>query len=129
LTEEEILQRLLDADVVPERTVVIPRLKIPVTLQGLSAKQVYAIRERCTYRSQRRGEVVENFDREQFAAALVAAATVKPNWSDPKLLAKYKASGPEEVIKRILLAGELESLSDTVAELSGFGMELEDVKN
>ncbi|MHB1044135.1 MAG: hypothetical protein ACYC0Q_15040 [Eubacteriales bacterium] len=48
MTEEQILQRLLEADTLPERTVVIPRLDIPVTLKGLTGKQVFSIRERCT---------------------------------------------------------------------------------
>lgn len=129
LSEEQILQRLLDADTVPERTVTLPRLGIPITLRGLTGKQVFSIRERCTERRERRGQVTERLDEEQFNTALIAAATVKPNWGDPKLLAKYKASGPEEVIKRILLAGELAALGDIVLDLSGFNTELEDAKN
>ncbi len=130
LSEEQILQRLLDADTVPERTVTLPRLGIPITLRGLTGKQVFSIRERCTERRERRGQVIEKLDEEQFNTALIAAATVKPNWGDPKLLAKYKASGPEEVIKRILLAGELAALGDVVLDLSGFNVELGDtIKN
>lgn len=129
LSEEQILQRLLDADTIPERTVTIPRLGIPVTLRGLTGKQVFSIQERCTERRERRGQVTERLDEEQFNTALIAAATVKPNWGDPKLLSKFQASGPEEVIKRILLAGELAALGDIVLDLSGFNTELEDVKN
>lgn len=129
LSEEQILQRLLDADTIPERTVTLPRLGIPITLRGLTGKQVFSIRERCTERRQRRGQVIERLDEEQFNTALIAAATVKPNWGDPKLLAKFQASGPEEVIKRILLAGELAALGDVVLDLSGFNTDLEDVKN
>lgn len=129
LSEEQILQRLLDADTVPERTVKLERLGIPVTLKGLTGKQVFKIREQCSTRREVRGQVTEELDEEQLNTALVAAATVKPNWGDPKLLNKYNASSAEEVLKRILLAGELASLSDAVLELSGFGYELEDVKN
>ncbi|HOV80756.1 MAG TPA: hypothetical protein PK728_11745 [Bacillota bacterium] len=129
MSEEQILQRLLDADTVPEKTVKLERLGIPVTLRGLTGKQVFSIRERCTERKERRGQVTERLDEEQFNCALIAAATVKPNWGDQKLLAKFQASGPEEVIKRILLAGELAALGDAVLDLSGFNTELEDVKN
>lgn len=129
MSEEQILQRLLDADTIPERTVTLPRLGIPITLRGLTGKQVFSIRERCTERRERRGQVTERLDEEQFNTALIAAATVKPNWGDPKLLEKYKASGPEEVIKRILLAGELAALGDIILDLSGFNTELEEVKN
>lgn len=129
MTDEQMLQRLLDADSVPEKTVKLDRLGIPVTLQGLTGKQVFSIRERCTERKDKKGRVTVQLDEEQFNTALIAVATVKPNWGDSKLLAKYRASSPEEVIKRILLAGELSALGDVVLDLSGFNAELEEVKN
>lgn len=129
MDEEQVLHRLLSADEPPQRTVRLPRLGVPVTLRGLSAKQVFAIRDRCTERHERRGRVTERVDDEQFNAALIAAATVSPNWGDPKLLAKYQASGPEEVVKRVLLAGELWALGEVVLDLSGFNTELEELKN
>ncbi len=129
MTEEQILQRLFEADTVPERTVVIPRLNIPVTLKGLTGKQVFSIRERCSERNERRGRVTERLDEEQFNVALIATATVKPDWGNQKLVNKFNASGPEEVIKRILLAGELSALSNVVLDLSGFNISLVDVKN
>ena len=129
MTEEQILQRLLDADTVPERTVKLERLGIPVTIRALTAKQVFSLRERYTERKEKRGQVIERLDEEGFNTSLIAAATVQPNWGDSKLLAKYHASGPEEVIKRILLAGEMQALGDAVLDLSGFNTTLEDIKN
>ncbi|MGE5552826.1 MAG: phage tail assembly chaperone [Betaproteobacteria bacterium] len=129
LTDEQVLQRLLAVDGVPEKTVTIPRLGIPVTLRGLTGKAVFQLREACTYRRPAKGREIETLDEEKFNCRLIAAATVKPKWDHPELLAKYQASGAEEVIKRLLLAGELAALGDLVLELSGFGVELEEVKN
>lgn len=129
LSEEQVLQRLLDADTVPEKTVGLERLGIPVRLKGLTGKQVYSIRERCTDKKTKRGQVIERLDEEQFNVSLIAAATVTPNWGDTTLQEKYKASGPEEVIKRILLAGELDALGNVVLDLSGYNTELDDIKN
>lgn len=129
MTEEQALQRLLDADKAPEKTVLLKRLGIPVVLRGLTGKQVFTLREQCTERKEKKGRVVEHFDEEQFNAGLIAAATVRPNWGDQKLLAKYQASGPEEVLKRALMAGEMAALGDVVLDLSGFNTELEDIKN
>lgn len=129
MTEEQALQRLLDADALPERTVLLERFGVAVKLRGLTGKQVYGIRERCTERREKRGQTTERLDEEQFNTALIAAATVSPNWGDAKLLAKYNASGAEEVIKRLLLAGELSALGDVVLDLSGFNTELQDIKN
>ncbi|XID92499.1 hypothetical protein ACF3MZ_29225 [Paenibacillaceae bacterium WGS1546] len=129
LTDEQILQRLLDADTLPERTVRLERLDIPVKLRGLTGKQVFSIRERCTERKEKRGQTIERLDEELFNVSLIAASTIAPNWGSPQLLTKFSASGAEEVIKRILLAGELSALGDVVLDLSGFNTELEDVKN
>jgi hypothetical protein len=129
LSEEQVLQRLLDADSVPEKSVLLERLGVPVKVRGLTGKQVFSIRERCTERKERRGQTIERLDEELFNVSLIAASTVSPNWGDAKLLAKFSASGAEEVIKRILLAGELSALGDVVLDLSGFNTELEDVKN
>ncbi|QTH41733.1 hypothetical protein J4772_30075 [Cohnella sp. LGH] len=129
LTEEQILQRLLGADTLPERAVRLERLDIPVKLRGLTGKQVFSIRERCTERKEKRGQTIERLDEELFNVSLIAASTISPNWGNPQLLAKFSASGPEEVIKRILLAGEMSALGDVVLDLSGFNTELEDVKN
>lgn len=130
LTDEEILQKLLDVDAVPERTVSLKRIGIPVTIKGLTGKQIFSIRERCTITvSEKRGRKRRELDEEAFNSALIAAATVKPNWGDPKLMAKYRASGAEEVVKRLLLAGEMAQLGDLVLEVSEFNTELEEIKN
>lgn len=129
MNEEQILQKLLEADQLPEMTITLPRLGIPVTLRGLTGKQVYYLRDRCTIRSDRRGEPDERLDEETFNVALIHAATVAPNWGDSKLLAKYQASGGEEIVKRVLLAGEMSLLGEAVLELSGFNMTIDDVKN
>jgi len=129
MTEEEILERLLDADRVPERTVKIERLGIPVTIRGLTGKAVFQIREQCTHRTNKRGQTIETLDEEQFNCRLIAAATVSPKWDHPRLLEKHHASGAEEVVKRVLLAGELAALGDAVLDISGFNEELAEVKN
>lgn len=129
MTDEQILQKLLEADQLPEKTLTLPRIGIPVTLRGLTGKQVFSLRERCTERSDRRGAKADRLDEEQFNVALISAATVSPNWGDSRLLTKYQASSGEEVIKRILLAGELSALGDEVLDLSGFNTSLDEVKN
>ncbi|MBB6674511.1 phage tail assembly chaperone [Cohnella nanjingensis] len=129
MTEEQMLQRLLDADTLPERTVLLERLGVPVKLRGLTGKQVFSIRERSTERKEKRGQTIERLDEELFNVSLIAAATTSPSWGASQLLAKFGASSAEEVIKRILLAGELSALGDVVLDLSGFNTELADVKN
>jgi hypothetical protein len=129
MTEEEILRKLLAVDdsSTPKKKVMLDRLGIPVTLKGLTGKQVFMIQERCTIRNKRTG--VARIDAEDFNCGLISVATVKPNWGAKELLAKFRASGPEEVLKRLLLAGEMSAMGDVVLDLSGYNIDLEDVKN
>ncbi len=136
MTDAQILEKLLNADEAPapQRTVVIKRLGIPIVLQGISEKRLAALRNKYTYtiRGRRGGQDTKEFDSENFALGLVAACAVKPNFKDEALLNKYKASGPEEVLKNIFLPGELDQLSDIVYDLCGFDEsieEIEDLKN
>lgn len=125
MTEDEVLERLLNADTVPTKTVLLKRIGIPVTLKGLTNKKVSNIKKECTEIVKRRGKQSKEINEEDFEASLISVATVKPDWSNSQLMEKYNASRPIEVIKKSLLAGEMSLLSDIVLELSGFDDELE----
>lgn len=127
LTDEQILSRLLEVDGVPEKTVGIPRLGIPVKLRGLTTKEVFSVQERAT-RKGKKGEAQE-LSAEDANVGYIVAATVSPDWKNKALLDKYKASTPEELLKRLLLAGEVTNLANEVMDLSGFTTELDEVKN
>ncbi|NPV52219.1 MAG: hypothetical protein HPY71_01695 [Firmicutes bacterium] len=131
LTDEQILERLLNADRVPQRTLFLKRLGIPLTLQALTTKQIYAIRERCTQviKGKRGTPDREEVDTRLFTVRVALASIVKPRFDDARLLEKYQASGPEEVIQRILLAGELDQIFAETLALSGFDEDLEELKN
>jgi len=129
MTEEDIINKLMEPTDVPERTYKIERLGIPVTLKGLSEREIQRIRKECTTERKHRGQRVKELNEEEFNAALIEKATVKPNWSDKRLLDKLSLSSGREVIKRRLLAGEMVALGDKVMELSGFDDDLEEIKN
>ena len=132
LSEADILDRLLSTDKqeAPKQTVIIKRLGIPITLKGLG-EQVSQIEAQCTYEKKgAKGQTFKEVDRELYDLSLLAAATVSPNWGDPQLLTKYKASGAAQVIKHLLLIGEREQLGSIVLELSGYGEDaIEEIKN
>lgn len=129
MTEEDIINKLMEPTEVPERTYKIERIGIPVTLKGLSEREIQRIRKECTTERKHRGQRVKELNEEEFNAALIEKATVKPNWSDKRLLDKLSLSSGREVIKRRLLAGEMVALGDKVMELSGFDDDLEEIKN
>lgn len=129
MTEDEIINKLLEPTEVPERTYMIDRIGIPITLKGLSEREIQRIRRECTIERKHRGQRIKELNEEEFNAALIEAATVSPNWSDKRLLSNLKLSSGREVIKRKLLAGEMMALADKVMELSGFDDELEEIDN
>jgi hypothetical protein len=97
-------------------------------------------------RKTNKGHVSEKVDSELFNAALIKEATaalevVKKDkegtehsvqlsgWGDDRLVSRLKLSGGEEAVRRLLLAGELDAVGDKVLEISGFGVNIEDLKN
>ena len=131
MQEADIITKLMaaDPDNVPTMVIPLARLGIPVTLKALTGKQVSRTRDRHTQTIKTKNGPVDKLDSEAFGIALIAASSVKPNWNDAKLLEKFKASSANEVIKRLLLAGEIQLLSDAVLEVSGYNLSLDDVKN
>lgn len=58
--------------------------------------------------------------KEDMNVHILLAGTVEPNLKDSELLAKYGAVTPAELIKKMLLPGEIEDLSRAVEKLSGY---------
>ena len=128
MEEADIIAKLMSVETTDKPTMVIPlkRLGIPVTLQALTGKQTARIRSRYTRTEDTKKGKVEKLDSNGFNIGLIVGATVKPNWSNPALLKKYTASSGEEVIQRMLLAGEISLLGEAVLDISGFDVTLDD---
>ncbi|WKV08201.1 hypothetical protein Q2T46_11750 [Thermoanaerobacterium sp. CMT5567-10] len=129
MTDDQILERLLsDTEEIPQKTVFIKRLGIPITLKALTEKQIARIREKNTYPVKNNGIEMQKFDDEGFKLSLIVACTVKPDLTSQKLLNKYKVSTPEEFVARKFLAGEIEQLVTIIYELNGYANELEEIE-
>ncbi|MBY9080994.1 hypothetical protein KIH86_07560 [Paenibacillus sp. HN-1] len=147
LNEQEILDGLFEtAARAPEESVFIKRLGLRLTLTGLTSSRVDTIRERCTLRKTAKGITTEKVDNEMFNSTLIQESTKElqvirnygeeteqkvtlSGWGDPRITGPLKLSGGDQAIRRLLLAGELDAVGDKVLELSGFGIDIEEVKN
>jgi hypothetical protein len=147
LNEQQILDELFEtADTAPEESVFIKRLNLRVTLNGLTSSKVDSIRERCTIKKNVKGVQTEKLDNEQFNSTLILEATkgiaiiknyMEKNeqklsltgWGDERIISRLKLSGGDQAVRRLLLAGELDAVGDKVLELSGFGVDIEELKN
>lgn len=60
---------------------------------------------------------------------ILLAGVVEPNLKAPELMAKYNAPTPAEMIKKMLLPGEITDISRAVERLSGYRTDtIEEVK-
>ncbi len=60
---------------------------------------------------------------------IVLAGVVEPNLKSPELMSKYGAATPAEIIKKMLLPGEIIDISRAVERLSGYRIDtIEEVK-
>lgn len=127
--EEDIIKALLGKMEVPTKTVVISRLGIPIKLKALTGKQISKIRKDNTRSEKIKGTKLEKdvFDDENFNAEIIEKATVVPNWNNEKLKEALRVSNGKEVIKRRLLAGEMDNLIEQIFDLSGYNDEAEDI--
>ncbi|EDK33894.1 phage tail assembly chaperone [Clostridium kluyveri] len=130
MSEDDVIDALLGEIEVPTRTVVIQRLGIPIKLKALTGKQISKIRKDNTHSEKVKGSKLEKdvFDDENFNAEIIEKATVSPNWNNEKLKAALNVSNGKEVIKRRLLAGEMDNLIEQVFDLSGYNDEAEDIE-
>lgn len=131
MEESDIITRLLaaSAEEVPTMTIPLKRLGVPVTLKALTGKQVSRCRDHNTTTIKTKQGPKEKVDNEGFMIGLISLSTVKPDWGDPKLIDKFHSSSGDEVIKRLLLGGEISLLGEAVLDVSGYNVDLDDVKN
>lgn len=131
MSEDDVIDALLGEIEIPTKTVVIQRLGIPIKLKALTGKQISKIRKDNTHSEKIKGTKLEKdvFDDENFNAEIIEKSTVSPNWNNEKLKTALKVSNGKEVIKRQLLAGEMDNLIEKIFDLSGYNDEAEDIEN
>ena len=130
MQEIDILDKLFAASEpanIPTRKATSKRIGLSFWLKGLKEAEVEKLRRQFTHVKIVRGVEEKNIDQAGFNRALIATATIAigaensgVRWNHAELLSKYKASSDEQVIKRVLLSGEISQFADAVLELSGF---------
>lgn len=127
------LEALLSVDVViPEDEVYIKRLGTCFKVKAPTAREYKALLDRSVKESGKGRNKTRNLEIDRFQKLLVYTFTVNPDLSNPKLLEKYGAMAPEDVVDRALLPGEIDRLAERILELGGFGEDddmVDDAKN
>lgn len=70
-----------------------------------------------------------NFDLTKFQSLVVVNHTVEPNFKDAEWLATAKIADkdPMKLVSKVLLAGEIETLSEKILALSGFSEDIDEL--
>ena len=124
----DVIEKLLQlGDEKITRTIYLKRLDLVLTIRPITTKEMFELRRRCTYRNPRTKD--ETYDIEKEQLGIIVIGTVSPNWKDERLLSKYNVLTGEDVVRRVLLPGEVVAVAYEIQDLSGFNEEVEDVKN
>lgn len=100
---------------------------VPWKLRPVTADEESRIRESCTETKvdKRTGVINEIFHDQKYTVALTCQGVVFPDLMNSNLQSSYGARGASSLLKKMLNAGELQSLALKVIEVSG----LDDIEN
>lgn len=101
---------------------------VPWKLRGLTEEENEQCRKQATRKVKgRNGIQIPETDTEEYLAKLVVASVVFPNLKDEKLQDSYGVRGAENVVRKMLLAGEYAGLVQKVQEINGFDKSMNDL--
>ena len=73
------------------------------------------------------GVVTQNFDAEEYLAALTVRCVVYPNLNNAELQNSYNVMGAEQLVKKMLKPGEYQTLLQKVQEVNGYDLTINDL--
>lgn len=101
----------------------------PFTVKSIKQAQNKAIEASCrkvSFNKKTHEKEVET-DQALYSTRLIAACCIEPNFKDAALQAKFGVMGEEELIEKMLAAGQYADLLRAVSEVNGFGTDINDL--
>lgn len=123
------LQALLNSPVGPQEGIWrCTRLGVDFKLRSLSNDLYAQAQEQATrfVRNRRTGRMEKDIDGASLSFLVVVSGTSSPDFTDQRLLQKYKAMGPQDAVKKALLPGEIDAIAEKILSLSGFDEDVEE---
>ncbi|NNG67345.1 phage tail assembly chaperone [Caldanaerobacter subterraneus] len=132
-----LVDKLLQLDAakikMPEKEVEMKRLskllgeKVVFKIRAIDGQR-YADIQRLAIDISNKGNV-KDIDMYKLQVLTIIEGVVDPNLKDKRLLEHFNCTTPEELVKKLLLAGEITDLYNEITALSGYEVEVEDIKN
>lgn len=117
-------------DDLTEEVVISPRFKdadgqlLKFTIKAMSNQEFEEIRKSAT--TMRKGGKVD-FDSQKFNLKVAINHTVNPNFKHAESIQKLGCRTAEEYVQKVMLAGEIATLTNRITELSGFDIDMNDL--
>lgn len=113
-----------------EEVIVSDRFKVDGEILKFKIKAVNPdefsdLQKQCT-KVGKKGKV--NFDSKMFNEQLIINYTVDPNFKNAEVVKKAGCMTPEQLVNKVLLAGEVATLVEEISALSGFDKDLEELR-
>lgn len=94
-------------------------------IKAVNPNEFSDLQKQCT-KVGKKGKV--NFDSKMFNEQLIINYTVDPNFKDAEVVKKAGCMTPEQLVNKVLLAGEVATLVEEISALSGFDKDLEELR-
>lgn len=133
------LSAFLAENITPEENIKFaasPRIKDPVTgkpvlweIKAISGTEDEELRKNCTKRVPvpgKRSQYQRETDINQYLGKLAVACTVFPNLNDKSLQDNHRVMGAENLLKKMLSAGEYAAYVEEVQKVCGFDVPLQE---
>ncbi|MDU1966861.1 phage tail assembly chaperone [Clostridium perfringens] len=113
-----------------EEVVVSDRFKVDgeilkFKIKAVNPEEFSDLQKQCT-KIGKKGKM--NFDSKMFNEQLIINYTVDPNFKDAEVVKKAGCMTPEQLVNKVLLAGEVATLVEEISALSGFDKDLEELR-
>ncbi|MFD1179205.1 phage portal protein [Paenibacillus puldeungensis] len=117
---------------ITEEVVVSDRFKgedgapIPWKMRSMTEGENETIRKSSQRKIKEKGNVTFDINTEEYLTKLIVASVVYPDLKDAELQKSYGVLGAEQLVKKMLLAGEYATLLGKVQEINGFDKSVND---
>lgn len=98
--------------------------KMPFKIRAMTGKEFNEYQQAAT--KIHKGKRVD-FNSALFREKVIINHTLEPNFKEADFIQKAGCATPEQLLNKVLLAGEIAELSNQISMLSGFDVELEDM--
>lgn len=110
---------------VTSQILVSPRLRgNPFTIRAMTGKEFNEYQQAAT--KIHKGQRVD-FNSALFREKVIINHTVEPNFKDADFIKKAGCVTPEQLLNKVLLAGEIAELSNQISILSGFDTDMDEM--